>query len=88
MARKVYVEVILKTDREGKNRPLSILWEDGTRYEVDRLLDVRRAASLKVGGGGMRYVIMIRGQQCRLFEEDGRWFVEADGPEDGERGES
>ena len=44
---------------------------------MDRLLDVRRAASTKVGGQGMRYTCRVRGREVYLFEDEGRWFVEA-----------
>lgn len=74
MARKVFVEVF---DTDGKITPLSLLWEDGTVYEIDRVLEVRRAASLKAGGMGMRYTVRIKGRQSYLFYEEPRWFVEA-----------
>lgn len=77
MARKVFVEVTAKFDTEGKITPLSLLWEDGTIYEIDRITDVRRAASLKAGGTGIRYTVKIRGRQSYLFYEEPRWFVEA-----------
>ena len=77
MARKVFVEVTARFDTEGKITPLSLLWEDGTVYEITRVLDVRRAASLKVGGMGIRYTIRINGKQSYLFYEEPRWFVEA-----------
>lgn len=77
MAKKVYVDVILKQDKEGKTFPLSITWTDETVYEIDRLKQTCRAASLKVGGCGMRYTIVICGKETYLFEEDGKWFVEA-----------
>lgn len=77
MTRKVYVEVTARFDTEGKITPLSLLWENGTRYEIDRILDVRRAASLKAGGTGIRYTIRIGGRDSYLFYEDPRWFVEA-----------
>ena len=77
MARKVYVDVILKQDKDGNTRPLSITWTDGSVYEVDRLKQVCRAASLKVGGCGMRYTIVVCGKETYIFEEDGKWFVEA-----------
>ena len=54
MVRKVYVEVTAKFDTEGNITPLSVTWEDGTVYEIDRILDKRRAASIKAGGIGMR----------------------------------
>ena len=77
MARKVFIEVVAKFDTEGKIIPLSLVWEDGTNYEIDRILDVRRAASLKAGGIGIRYTVRINGKQSYLFYEDPKWFVEA-----------
>ena len=47
---KVIVEVLAKFDTEGKMVLVSLLWEDGQTFEVDRVLDARLAASLKVGG--------------------------------------
>lgn len=77
MARKVFVEVTTKFDAEGNIMPLSLTWEDGTVYEIDRVLDVRRAASLKAGGIGIRYTVRINGLEKFLFYEQPRWFVEA-----------
>ena len=77
MIRKVYVDVVVLQDKDGKSRPLRIQWEDGTVYKVERLLSRSRAKSRKVGGGDMRYTVQINGKETFLFEEDGRWFVEA-----------
>ena len=77
MARRVYVNVIARHDEQGKVRPLEVEWEDGRRFGVDKLLDVRRAAALKAGGQGMRYTVRILGRETYLFEDEGRWFVEA-----------
>ena len=77
MARRAYVKVVVEYSPEGKIKPLSVEWEDGRRFEVDRLLDVRRAASTKAGGQGMRYTVRILGKETYLFEDEGRWFVEA-----------
>ena len=76
MVRKVYVEVTAKFDTEGNITPLSVTWEDGMVYEIDRILDRRRATSLKAGGIGMRYTCRISGRQSYLYYEDPRWFVE------------
>ena len=76
MVRKVYVEVTAKFDTEGNITPLSVTWEDGTVYEIDRILDKRRAASLKAGGIGMRYACRISGRKSYLYYEEPRWFVE------------
>ena len=74
--KKVYVEVQLRVKADGSVRPISILWEDGIVYTVDRLRKVVPAASLKVGGSGMRYTVVIEGKDRYLFEENGKWFVE------------
>ncbi len=75
--RKVYVDVILKNDKEGEIRPLSIIFEDDVTYEIDRVKSKCRAASTKVGGCGIRYTVMILGKETYLFHEEDKWFVEA-----------
>lgn len=77
MAHKQYVEVTAQFDTEGNITPTNVLWEDGRQFEVDRVLDVRPAASLKAGGAGIRYTCRILGRQTYLFLEESRWFVEA-----------
>ncbi|MBQ9001009.1 MAG: hypothetical protein IJ087_04070 [Eggerthellaceae bacterium] len=74
---KRYVKVVSSTDEDGLVMPLSIEWEDGRVYEIDQVLDRRRAASLKVGGTGVRYLIRIGNAKTYLFHEDPRWYVEA-----------
>ena len=76
MPRRVYVKVVVECNEDGKITPLQVEWEDGRRFQVDRLLDVRRAAAMKAGGHGMRYTIRVCGQETYLFEDEGRWFVE------------
>ena len=73
---KAYVGVNARFEPDGRLFPLYITWEDGKRYKIDRLLDVRRAASLKGGGTGMRYTVRIGRFVTHLYFEDGRWFVE------------
>lgn len=73
---KVFVEVTARFDVDGAIVPLSIRWEDGTLFEIDRVLDVRQAASLKAGGQGIRYTIRIGSHRTFLFYEAPRWFVE------------
>ncbi len=77
---RTYVDVTAKFDALGNVTPLEVEWEDGRRFEVDRILDVRPAASLKVGGQGLRFTCRILGRETYLFLEDNnRWFVEARG---------
>lgn len=76
MSRKVYVEVTAAFSPDGQVIPMAVRWEDGTVYEVDRVLDIRQAAARKVGGCGLRYTCRIRGQQTCLYLDENRWFVE------------
>lgn len=82
---KRYVEVIAKFDINGKVIPLSIIWEDGRIFEVDKILDMRQAVSLKAGGTGYRYLVLIKGNRRYLFCEGQnlknkhslcKWFIE------------
>lgn len=73
---RTYVEVTARHLEDGSVLPLSVHWEDGTTYRIDRVLDRRRASSLKVGGEGVRYVVRIHGRDTYLFYENPSWFVE------------
>jgi hypothetical protein len=83
---KTYVQVIANFDSSGKLIPQAVIWEDGRKYEIDRVSEIKQAASMKVGGQGDRYTIVVNGQPRYLFFERstnilgnniGRWFVEA-----------
>lgn len=73
---KVYVSVDVRFDEGGNMRPLCIIWEDGRKFEIQSVLDVRRAASLKAGGNGIRFKCRIDSKETYLFYEQPRWFVE------------
>lgn len=51
---KILLDVTAEHLKDGKTRPLSIRWQDGRVFEVDKVLDVRLAPSLKAGGHGDR----------------------------------
>ena len=73
---KVYVKVVAEFTPDGRLRPLTVTWKDGRVYEIDRVMDSRRAATLKGGGMGIRYLCEVCGQQIHLFyEENYRWFL-------------
>ena len=60
----------------GSVVPNAIVWDDGRIFEIDKVLDKRRAASLKGGGTGIRYTVQIDGKEKFLFLDDYTWFVE------------
>ena len=74
---KIYVEVEAVFGENGTLRPNCVHWKDGRKFVIDKITDIRRAASLKGGGCGMRYTCVIMGKKSFLFYGDeGRWFVE------------
>lgn len=75
--RKAYVFVNVDIDEEGTIHPRFIRWTDGNIFPIDQILYKCRAASKKVGGGGIRYTVVIKGRESFLFREGEKWFVEA-----------
>jgi hypothetical protein len=82
--KRVYVDVDATFERDGRILPRSLVWEDGCRYEIDRVVGVHPAAA-RSGGFGDRYTIIVNGRESYLFFERsgeltgarlGRWFVE------------
>ncbi len=82
---KVYVKVAAVFEQDGSICPMTITWEDGHEYKIDKVLEIRPSAAAKAGGQGDRYTVRIGGRQSYLFFERsaaisgnrlGRWFVE------------
>lgn len=83
---KVYIDVLVAFDQDGRVQPVMFRWTDGRKYRIDRVLDIKSAAAMKVGGHGDRYTVRVNGQERYMFFERttnisgtlvGRWFVEA-----------
>ncbi len=74
---KEFVEVIVKYTKQRQQIPLKIIWKNGRTFEIDKVLDIRPAPSLKVGGQGMRYTCRIHGKETYLWHDEESWFVEA-----------
>lgn len=73
---KIYLSVKAVFYPDGGFEPTSFIWEDGHEYEISRVIDIRRAASLKAGGVGIRYTCRVRNKEVYLFLEEDRWFME------------
>ena len=75
---KRYIEVDVHTDKYGNLTPIAIYWDDGKRYEVDKILEKPRQKASPVGGCGILYVCKIQGQVRNIYFEQGyRWFIES-----------
>lgn len=79
MSNKIVVKVITEHDEQDNITPLAIIWSDGRKFEIDRVLEEKRRASLKAGGQGMRYTIQLYGKRRYLWHDtgEGNWFVES-----------
>lgn len=85
-ASKVYINVRCEFDRDGFVHPRSIVWTDGSVYDIDKVLSIRHLYSPASGGQGECFTVQVQGHEKRLFYEQiretsgnhiGRWFVEA-----------
>ncbi len=65
---KVYVAVNADFTENGTMLPRKITWEDGTKYEIDRITNIRQAAAMKAGGQGDRYTVMITCTKSRCSQ--------------------
>ena len=82
---KVYVNVRVDFNSDGRMMPRRITWENGEKYTVDRVVDIKPAPVLRSGGQGDRYTIIVNGIQSYIWFERsaditganlGKWFVE------------
>ncbi len=70
------ITVIARMQDDGKVIPLTILWNNEKSFEIDKVLDIRKKASTKGGGKGLKYTCKILGQERFLWLDDNIWFVE------------
>lgn len=75
---KIYVDVDVEFLKDGSLIPKAIHWDDSKTYEIQKVTDVRRAASLVAGAMGLRYTVYIEGYESHIYYgDDHRWFVES-----------
>ncbi len=75
MLYKRYIQVITLIGKQGELTPLYVIWDDGIRYEIDKILEIRHAISA-VGGTGILYRCLFGKTERSLFFEQNRWFME------------
>ena len=73
---KEYVKVRADFLPDGRIIPLMFKTEDGEKTVIDRVMDVRQAPALKVGGQGTRYTCRVGDSVIYLFHDRDYWFVE------------
>lgn len=55
------LDIIVKHCKNGLALPKTIIWDDRRKFDIDRVLDIRKAAATKCGGIGIRHICRIRG---------------------------
>jgi hypothetical protein len=73
---KIELHIIVEHLPNGQAIPKSIIWEDGRKFTIDKVLDIRKAAATKCGGIGIRYICKICGKEAAIYNEDDIWFIE------------
>lgn len=73
---KQYVEVVADFSPDGVLIPLSVVWEDGSKFEITNVTEVKPRKYSKCGGIGVRYTCQIGRAQSYLYFEEDKWFVE------------
>ena len=73
-----YITIVARMDESGTPKPIYIIWDNGKEYNIDKILDIRKKASTKGGGAGLRYLVKIKNKERYLFLKDDKWFIELD----------
>lgn len=75
---KIYVSVLAEFSASGGLKPLSLTWDDGRKFSIDRVKYIERKPCKSGGILPMRYTVLIDGQERYLYyvRDDARWFVE------------
>ena len=70
------VTVIAKMQTDGLVIPLYLIWENGEKFAIDKVLDIRKKASTKGGGLGLRYTCRFGNHERFVWLDGYVWFVE------------
>ena len=73
-----FIDVLCLMKNDGTVTPLTIFWEDGRKFEIDKIIDKRKCASTKGGGKGTRYTCLILSKEKHLFFDHDLWWIEID----------
>ena len=75
--KKKFLSVVTLYDLSGNISPLFVVWDNGVKYKIDRVIQRCPAASLKSGGSGIRYTCLFNNQKRYLFLDQNKWFIES-----------
>lgn len=70
----VYADLEVMSDKDGNLRPLTLIWRNGSRYNIDKVYNVV-PSGLPQGGEALCYECRIKGKRRDLYLQNGQWFV-------------
>ena len=73
---KQYVRAVAELGADGHVVPLYIIWPDGRRFDIEKVVDTGFSSSPKPGCSGVRYSVVISGQTKVLWRDGRGFFVE------------
>ena len=76
---KVYVGIMTFTDADGISKPVELVWPNGAKYSISKVIDKRTAPPAHVGSSmTVRYTVQIQGRERFIYYEkfSNKWFVE------------
>ena len=73
---KVLCRSHCKIQHRSAMMPIEFIWEDGTKYLIDKVKSKERLCQRKAGGTGIMYTVMVDGKECHLYYEFDKWFME------------
>lgn len=71
---KRYVAVEYHCSETGAVTPKAVIWRDGRRFVVDRVVGMRLFSPADLHGG-RRYIVKVGPELTNLYYEVPRWFV-------------
>ena len=73
-APKIPVKTLLLCNEKGQMTPLYIIWENGEKFKIDEVLDIRPR-----GVNSITYKVKIKGKERELYFDRNVWLVNKKG---------
>ena len=71
-----YINVMVEFTNDGCLLPREVIWDDGRRFTIEKILSAKKGMKMKTGGVGIQYTCLIKGCEKHLFYEENKWFIE------------
>jgi hypothetical protein len=73
---KLSVSMNATYQTDGHIIPECIIWDDGRKFPIDKVLHIKPEYELKSGGTGTRYLCLIGGRERYVYFDGKCWYVD------------